>query len=245
MVVDSILPHAKNGPNDHRKDGPRFIIWSISYDQYHIIWFIWYISHCPNHMAHIPSSISFDNILWSISYGLNDISYYIIFSINYGPWYMPQSISYGLYRIFHIKWFILYYNNIIIGWKPNSPHTLNVHMYYRFHIRFSIFYDPYHMVYIKWTIQYKPYNMLHILWIISYDIGVKPFHPFFDVDQNVRKQVMSNAVVWEFSFHQKMDQSFDTHTLKCLNQKKVNWSTLIHLPKKLFIFKHCQLSILL
>ena len=25
MVVDSILPHAKSGPNDHRKDAPLFI----------------------------------------------------------------------------------------------------------------------------------------------------------------------------------------------------------------------------
>ena len=24
MVVDSILPHEKSGPNDHRKDAPRF-----------------------------------------------------------------------------------------------------------------------------------------------------------------------------------------------------------------------------
>ena len=27
MVVDSILPHAVSGPNDHRKDAPPFIIW--------------------------------------------------------------------------------------------------------------------------------------------------------------------------------------------------------------------------
>ena len=25
MVVDSILPHAESGPNDHRKDAPPFI----------------------------------------------------------------------------------------------------------------------------------------------------------------------------------------------------------------------------
>ena len=25
MVVDSILPHAESGPNEHRKDAPRFI----------------------------------------------------------------------------------------------------------------------------------------------------------------------------------------------------------------------------
>ena len=27
MVLDSILPHAVSGPNDHRKDAPPFIIW--------------------------------------------------------------------------------------------------------------------------------------------------------------------------------------------------------------------------
>ena len=27
MVVDSILPHAKSGPNDHRKDAFPFISW--------------------------------------------------------------------------------------------------------------------------------------------------------------------------------------------------------------------------
>ena len=27
MVVDSILPHAKSGPNDHRNDAPPFILW--------------------------------------------------------------------------------------------------------------------------------------------------------------------------------------------------------------------------
>ena len=27
MVVDSILPHAKSRPNDHRKDAPPFSVW--------------------------------------------------------------------------------------------------------------------------------------------------------------------------------------------------------------------------
>ena len=26
MVVDSILPHAESGPNDHRKDAPRLVV---------------------------------------------------------------------------------------------------------------------------------------------------------------------------------------------------------------------------
>ena len=29
MVLDSILPHAESGPNDHRKDAPPFIIFAI------------------------------------------------------------------------------------------------------------------------------------------------------------------------------------------------------------------------
>ena len=36
LVVDSILPHAECGPNDHRKDAPQFILdnWSESLKRY-------------------------------------------------------------------------------------------------------------------------------------------------------------------------------------------------------------------
>ena len=83
---------------------------------------------------------------------------------------------------YHMIYIIFLWDSIIKGCKPKSPHIIE-----------SILDVPCFMIHIIWSISYGPYDINHMICSISYDIGVKHFHPFFDVDQNVHKQVMSNA----------------------------------------------------